>query len=294
MKTSQIHKRGKMKGFTLIELLVVISIIALLMAILLPSLGKARDHAKYVKCASQLKQFGIMFELYAQSNDESLPAGWNSGKMWITDLMKYYKGQDEIRVCPKATLLLQNVASNAPGVFTAWGIYGNPAFFGGTVSAWAEPNSFGSYGINGWAQNPPDIGVTKNGIKLYDISEADKPLYWRKMISIKQADKVPLMADAFWDGTNPDYRDAPPSRPIPLNGGESWTLNNTSDICKFIAPRHSKMMDFLFIDKSVRKVGIKNLWALRWHTEWVEQRIRWQNYKWIQPYPMSDDPMKYP
>jgi hypothetical protein len=265
------------------------------MAILLPSLSKARDHAKYIKCASQLRQFGIMLEMYGQANDDSLPAGWNSGKMWITDLMKYYKGQDEIRVCPKATLLLQDVSNNMPGVFTAWGVYGNPRFLPHVpLPPYAEPNTFGSYGINGWAQNPPDIGVTKNGVKLYDIRDEDKPRFWRKLISVKHPESVPLMADAFWDGTNPLETDAPPAQPIPPNGGESWV--NAVNMWKFIAPRHSKMMDMLFMDKSVRKVGIKNLWSLRWHTQWVEPRVRWDNnqYQWIKQYPKSDDPTKYP
>jgi prepilin-type N-terminal cleavage/methylation domain-containing protein len=166
-------RKDSHKGFTLIELLVVIAIIALLMAILLPALGKAKDHANAVQCSSNLRQFGIIYEMYTQDNEESLPGGWNSGSMWITDLMKYYKGEDDIRLCPKARIFLHNIANNAPGIFTAWGKYGHPNFFGNAMPVWAEPNSYGSYGVNGWAQNPPDIGVIKNGIKLYNIALED-------------------------------------------------------------------------------------------------------------------------
>jgi len=60
-------------AFTLVELLVVISIIALLMAILLPSLRRARAQAKQVACASQLRQVGMAFDMYADGFNDWLP-----------------------------------------------------------------------------------------------------------------------------------------------------------------------------------------------------------------------------
>jgi prepilin-type N-terminal cleavage/methylation domain-containing protein/prepilin-type processing-associated H-X9-DG protein len=68
------------KGFTLIELLVVISIIALLMAIMMPALSKVRKIAKLTVCRTRLKNAGIAFLAYSSSNDDNLPVSyWRSG-----------------------------------------------------------------------------------------------------------------------------------------------------------------------------------------------------------------------
>jgi prepilin-type N-terminal cleavage/methylation domain-containing protein len=58
------------RAFTLIELLVVVAIIAVLIAILLPSLGRAKANAVRVKCAAQLKQWGMVITMYAQENQD--------------------------------------------------------------------------------------------------------------------------------------------------------------------------------------------------------------------------------
>ena len=92
--------RRHVGGFTLIELLVVVSIIALLVSILLPALSKAKEQAKSVVCASQLRQFGLPIRYYAYDNSDFMPPNhlwsqyhpylvrdigshfWNLGHLW--------------------------------------------------------------------------------------------------------------------------------------------------------------------------------------------------------------------
>ena len=64
------------RGFTLIELLVVIAIIALLMAILLPALSKAKQQAQTIGCRANLKQYGIGLRMYLDENQHKFPDAW--------------------------------------------------------------------------------------------------------------------------------------------------------------------------------------------------------------------------
>ena len=69
---------GQKTAFTLVELLVVIGIIAILIAILLPTLGRARESARRTACLSNLRQVGLAFRFYAMNNRDQVPMGYRA------------------------------------------------------------------------------------------------------------------------------------------------------------------------------------------------------------------------
>src|SRR3954470_11600702 len=78
------------QAFTLVELLVVIGIIAVLIGILLPTLGRARERAKTISCASNLRQLFTAARLYSTENKDSFPFGF----VWANESKAQYLGHE--------------------------------------------------------------------------------------------------------------------------------------------------------------------------------------------------------
>ena len=237
----------KPRGFTLVELLVVIAIIALLMSILMPAMARIRKQAKAVICQANLKQWGVIFSMYTGDNDSYFHPGpwfpWNEEAKpgeWLDALEPYYMDMD-LALCPMAT--------KCWGFEGSWPPYVSWCHLEAGIDWYqVEADEYGSYGINWWVTNPPEEKA------WYEAEN-----YWRT-INVKGAANIPLFLDGLWLGRWPSHTDGPPTTIYDYGGPPQPGMKD------FCIDRHQGgTLNGIFMDSSVRKIGLKELWKLKWH-----------------------------
>lgn len=231
--------RRPRRGFTLIELLVVIAIIALLMSILMPALSKAKEQAKNVIDLSNLHQWGLIWNAYTTDNDGC----FTRSVFWVGPLRAYYASTPDIRCCPMAT---RPESRGGQHPFAAWGILSGEVWAGQFYE-----NDYGSYGMNGWLCNPERGAAPTGGREPENL--------WR-CAAVRAGSRVPLFLDSSrYENMCPRETDEPPEydgQPI---------VGNLHEMRICCINRHNEKINGAFLDFSVRPIGLKELWRLKWH-----------------------------
>jgi prepilin-type N-terminal cleavage/methylation domain-containing protein len=253
-------------GFTLIELLVVTAVIALLLAALLPALGAARKHARSVVCQSNLKQWGATLALYTEDNQGRFPAeGAGLSGIWLlrgvflpkddpnADTSAFHHfGTRNIALCPMAVRSSWQ-SGNMRGSSTLFGSYRGAALegtLGSRFTAWEilkpAPVFRCSYGCNQY--------VFK-GLSQFARRTGQNSWVGLNVFSLRGGAAIPLLLDSWMSESQPSSFFPPPTT----------EEGSPGDMGSFCMNRHGAHSNGLFLDWSVRPVGLKELWTLEWY-----------------------------
>lgn len=255
------RRKSNRVGFTLIELLVVIAIIAILAAMLLPALSKAKLRAKNIQCVSNLKQMSLAAFLYAgDNNDQGPPQG---SPTWIDALVTYQGNVEAVRLCPLTS-------SNNPPSTTP-----NPSpnlAYGTSERPWFNKGKWGSYVLNGYfhSDKPTVANVP-----------ADAALYWSKLTSASHPSESPMMMDGLYFATWFRAAPLPASAAADMfNGGPSplarmgvrHGLASMADAPRSVAAGATTLpgaLNMALLDGHVESPKMKNLNNFYWNATYV-------------------------
>lgn len=243
------------KAFTLIELLVVISIIALLIAILLPALGAARASGRNVQCASNLRQHGIAYT--ARIVDESILIQYLGNGAPYNQMEPYFTGEfDASRTCPDTDGIVDSALAG-------WGV------FGATANQWQRPydgrNNRGSYGHNGYFYDSQLNGAGRNW-----TTHSDNEAWFNSYDDVRAAGEVPLFSDSTWIDLWPHSDTTPGDLPDPSLGAGAFVTgperNGIAQMGRAYMARHpGETINLVFLDGHVETANIDTLFTYKWN-----------------------------
>lgn len=230
-------RRNSVFGFTLVELLVVISVIALLIAILMPALVRARDQANAAVCLSNIRQLSFAFVLYSEDyNGYAMPTYDPQANVYWWG-QKLFDGIDRKKgfVWPylRSELKKNSVYECPAQKYGSYRLQGKPS---------SEPDDpkwiTSTYGYNGYYLSPP-------GSAWIEIQH--RP--WQKITTVEQPALVLTFADAMldWDITEEDLLSNTALLDPPYllsNDGSCWEKN----LCPTTCFRHNDKVNAAFVD----------------------------------------------
>lgn len=289
----------------MVELLVVIAIIALLLAILIPTLGKARRQARAVACQVNLRQWGTTLATVVEDNEgrflrnfsmspEALTPVWILTGRYFGDWSggdlhaagQYHPVNTKGMLCPEATKS-GTIGRKLGGGFP----YSYDIEPGDTSRAWVlelitksegRPDEVyvcsASYGFNGWLFQRRRGPLTVED-KLEAMREDPPPSYTNIFLLRRPAD-VPLLLDCAKPSGSPTDAEPTPSEFVRFRDPEVILWGG--GFGGFCMDRHSGHINGLFLDWSVRKVGLKELWTLKWY-ETFNTANKWTKAGGVRP-----------